>query len=103
MYRKPQPQGGELGRVRTPRQGEVLGLIEATLGANRLKIRCQDNKMRTCRIPGKLRKRVWMHEGELVLVRPWIIQGEDHGDAIWKYTAAQVDWLRRRGLLTMTI
>lgn len=94
---------GEVVRVRLPKVGETLGVIEATLGSNRLKVRCQDGKIRTCRIPGKLRKRVWMREGDIVIVKPWDIQGNEKGDAVWRFKQNEADWLRRRGVLTMQI
>ncbi len=87
-----------VGRVRIPKKGEILGIIESTLGASRLRVRCNDGKMRICRIPGKLRKRVWMRIGDVVIVKPWEIQN-DNGDAIWRYTAAEAGWLRRKGIL----
>ena len=58
----------EIGKIRIPRNDEVLGIVESMLGANKLKVRCQDNVIRTCRIPGKMRKRIWMREGDVVLV-----------------------------------
>lgn len=86
-------------RIRVPRQGEVLGVIEAMLGSNKLRVRCHDDKIRTCRIPGKLRKIVWMREGDVVLVKPWDIQGDKRGDIITRYTQTQVSWLRKKGIL----
>ncbi|MFH1420441.1 MAG: translation initiation factor eIF-1A [Candidatus Aenigmatarchaeota archaeon] len=88
-------------RVRTPRDNELFGIVEAALGNSNLRVRCQDNKMRICRIPGKLRKRVWMHVGDTIIVKPWSIQGDTRGDAISKYRNAEVEWLRRRNLLTL--
>lgn len=103
MYRKPnrQTEPEQIGRVRTPHGNEVLGVVEAMLGNNRMRVRCQDEKIRICRIPGRLRKRMWMHEREVILVEPWKIQGDSNGDAIWKYSAAQVEWLKRKGILKM--
>ncbi|MBI5061471.1 MAG: translation initiation factor eIF-1A [Candidatus Aenigmarchaeota archaeon] len=88
-------------RVRTPRQGEVLGVVEGMLGANKLRVRCQDDKIRICRIPGRLRKRVWVKEGDVILVEIWQIQGDKFGDVAWKYTPTQVLWLRKRNILTL--
>ena len=85
-------------RVRIPKKGEVLGIVESTLGASRLRVRCQDGEVRICRIPGKLRKRVWMRIGDVVLVRPWDIQ-KDSGDVIWRYRATEAGWLKRKNLL----
>lgn len=92
---------GEEIRVRTPRQGEVLGVVDSMLGANRLRVRCQDERIRLCRIPGKMRKRIWMHEGDIVLVKPWSIQGGTSGDVVWKYKPTEASWLRRRKVLTL--
>lgn len=88
-------------RVRFPRNKEVLGIIESMLGSNKLRVRCQDNKMRLCRIPGKLRKRVWMREGDVVLIEPWSIKGDESGDVVARYTPTQVSVLRRKNILTM--
>lgn len=96
MYHKEEPM-----RIKTPRHGEMFGVIEAMLGTNKLRVRCQDNKIRLCRIPGKLRKLLWMREGDIVLVKPWDIQGDTRGDIITRYTQTQVSFLKRKGLLKM--
>ena len=88
-------------RVRMPRQGEIFGVVEAMLGANKLKVRCQDNLVRICRIPGKLRKRVWIKERDIVLVKPWTIQGEKNADIAWRYTGTEVGVLKRRAILKL--
>ena len=95
------PAQPEVVRVKLPKEGEMFGIIEATLGSNRLKVRCQDDKIRTCRIPGKLRKRMWMREGDIILVKPWEIQGATNGDAVWRYRQNEVEWLKRRGIFQM--
>lgn len=89
----------EVQRVRMPRKGEVIGVVEAMLGANKLRVRCQDSRLRICRIPGRMRKRIWMKEGDVVLVMPWEIQGDRSGDIIWKYTGTEAGWLRRKNIL----
>lgn len=91
----------EIVRVRMPRQGEVIGIIVAMLGANKLRIRCQDDKIRICRIPGKLRKRVWIKENDIVLVKPWSIQGDQKGDIIWQYRHNEANWLYKKGILKL--
>src|SRR3989344_6950503 len=99
-YHKPQESSGEI-RVRMPRKGEILGIVEAMLGANKLKVRCQDGLVRICRIPGKLRKRVWVRERDVVLVVPWEIQGDKNANLQWRYTATEAGWLRRKGILKL--
>jgi translation initiation factor 1A len=90
-------------RIRQPRGSEVLGVVEALLGSNKMRVRCQDDRMRLCRIPGKLRKSVWIREGDIVLVEPWSIQGDRSGDIVFRYTQTQVALLRKRNLLTMNL
>ena len=88
-------------RVRMPRGREVLGVIESMLGVNKIRVRCQDNKVRIVRIPGRLRKRIWMKENDIVLVEPWTIQSDKSGDVIWKYSPTEASWLRRKGILKL--
>jgi len=98
------PKGGkltpreEIERLRTPRTDEVLGVVEQMFGFDRLRVRCKDGHVRTCRIRGKIRKRLWVRENDVVIVRPWQVQSEEKGDVIYRYTRTQVEWLRKRGL-----
>jgi translation initiation factor 1A len=91
--------GSETIRVRTPRQGEVIGIVEQRVGANRMIIRCLDEKERNCRIPGSLRRRLWIRPGDTVIVKPWEFEGDKRGDILFKYTPAAVDWLKKKGFL----
>ncbi|MFQ6129305.1 MAG: translation initiation factor eIF-1A [Candidatus Hadarchaeaceae archaeon] len=88
----------EIERLRTPRNDEVLGVVEQMFGFDRLRVRCKDGHARTCRIRGKIRKRLWVRENDVVIIRPWLVQGEEKGDVIYRYTRTQVEWLRRKGL-----
>ena len=88
----------EIERLRLPRSGEVLGIAEQMFGFDRLRVRCRDGHVRICRIPGKIRKRLWVRENDVVVVRPWSVQGEGKGDIVHRYTHTQVEWLRKRGL-----
>lgn len=78
----------------------MLAVVENLLGANRLKLRCMDGVVRMGRIPGSMKKRIWIHEGDVVIVVPWDFQDEK-ADIIWKYTRPQVDWLDKKGYLRM--
>lgn len=86
-------------RVRLPRQGEIMGLVMELLGGDRFRVDCIDGKVRICRIPGKLRKKVWIRAGDTVLVKPWKVQGEKRGDLAWRYTATQVSWMKKQGYM----
>jgi translation initiation factor 1A len=90
---------GEVMRVRTPRPGQLLGEVEQLLGDRRMLIRCTDGYTRLCRIPGKIRKRIWIKEGNIVLIEPWSVQTNERGDIVWRYTNQQADFLEKRGYL----
>ena len=93
-------EGEVITRVRTPnkKDREVLGTVISMLGASRVVVRCFDGVTRMCRIRGKMKKRVWVREGDVVIVVPWEIQDEK-GDVTWRYTGPQVSWLERKGYL----
>ncbi len=84
-----------------PAPGDVLGIAVKLLGFDRVLVKCQDGHERLCRIRGKMKRRVWIREGDVVLVSPWDFQSDKKGDLIWRYTRAQADMLRKRGILTI--
>jgi translation initiation factor 1A len=89
----------EISRVKLPRGKESFGVVDQRLGASRMRVRCLDSNARICRIPGRLKRRLWVREGDLVLVEPWEFEGDEKGDIIFKYRPSQVDWLKRKGYL----
>ncbi|MCD6522953.1 MAG: translation initiation factor eIF-1A [Candidatus Diapherotrites archaeon] len=89
----------EISRTRMPKGKEVIGYVEELLGAKRMYVECTDGKRRLCRVPGRAKRRVWVREGDYVLVEPWPIQGDERGDIIWKYKPHQVEYLKRKGML----
>ncbi len=91
----------EVRRVRIPRKGEIQGVVEQILGHGKMRVKCSDNKMRLCRIPGKMKKRIWIREGDVVLIKPWQFQSDVKGDVIWRYTSTEANWLERRGYLKL--
>lgn len=90
----------EVIRVRIVKKenGEVLGIVEKLLGANRMMVQCIDSVKRMCRIPGKLKKKRWISIGDVVIVVPWEFQDEK-GDIVHKYTRAQAAWLKKKGYM----
>lgn len=86
------------GGLRLPEDDEVLGVVVEMLGANRLKVRCVDGEDRTARIPGKMEKRIWISEDDVVAVEPWDWQ-DGKADVKWRYDQQDADELRERGFL----
>ncbi len=89
-------EGEERTDLRMPDDDEVFATVTSMLGANRVKVRCADGVERTARIPGKMRKRVWIREDDVVLVSPWDWEDEK-ADVTWRYDKQAADQLRREG------
>ena len=92
---------GKMDQMILPSKNDVLGVAVKMLGADRIMVKCQDGKDRLCRIRGKLKRRVWIRENDIVLVSPWDFQSDERGDIFWRYRQNQVTWLRDRNYLTM--
>jgi|TARA_B100002003_G_C14142631_1_gene549373 translation initiation factor 1A len=92
-------QQQEIRRIKLPRGKEVFGFLEQRLGASRLRVRCLDGKSRVCSIPGKLKRRLWVREGDIVIVEPWEFGGDEKGNVIFKYSKSQTQFLRTKGYL----
>jgi translation initiation factor 1A len=86
-------------RVKTPRDNQVIGTIDQRLGGSKMRVRCFDGKKRLCRVPGRMKRKLWVREGDTVLVEPWELGGDEKGDIIYKYRPNQVEWLRKRGFI----
>lgn len=95
----PQPVPGQDGRVRFPREGEILGVVTGLMGGSRMTVLCNDGKERMCRIPGKMKKRIWVKEGDAVAVTPWEVEGDKKADIVWRYSPLETSILRKKGLL----
>jgi translation initiation factor 1A len=93
-------EAGDRGfvRVRLPKRerGEIFAIAEQLLGASKIRVVCADGKTRLGRIPGKLRRRMWIREGDLLIVVPWDFQDEK-ADVVWRYTKTQSTYLSRQG------
>ena len=90
----------EFTRVRMPRENEVLGIIERRVGGIRMLVRCTDGKVRNCRVAGRLKKKLWLRENDVVLIELWEFD-KDRGDVVFKYNPSAIQWLKKKGYLKM--
>ena len=89
----------QISRIKLPRGKQTFGVVEKRLGGSRMSVRCLDGKTRICRIPGRIKRFLWVREGDIVIVEPWEFGGEKKGDIIYKYRPVQVEWLKKKGHL----
>ncbi len=89
-----------ISRIRMPKRKELemFAIASQMVGGDKIKAIAEDGIERVCRIPGKLRKRVWIREGDLVIIKLWDFQ-PSKADVIWRYIKVQTNHLRRKGLL----
>jgi translation initiation factor 1A len=96
--------GQEVGRLPLPRRprGECFGIASQLLGAARIRVMCEDSVSRMGRITGKMKKKMWIREGDLLIVRPWGFQ-EGKADILFRYSRTQAQYLSRKNLLPETV
>ena len=96
--KKNTPEPTENIRVTLPYKpkGEMFAVAETFQGGSRLHLICEDGKRRMGRIPGKLRRRMWVRENDLLIVVPWSFQ-DSKADVKFRYTPTQTSNLKRKG------
>ena len=77
-------------------KGEMFAVAETFQGGSRLQLICEDGERRMGRIPGKLRRRMWVRENDLLIVVPWSFQ-DSKADVKFRYTPTQTSNLKRSG------
>lgn len=88
-----------ISRVRLPKsKNELIGIVEQRFGGNKMMINCLDGKERNCRVPGALRRALWLRPGDVVIIKLWELD-KNRGDIIFKYRPNQIDWLKKKGYL----
>lgn len=94
------PDGTPVVRVRLPKKrlNEQFAIAELMMGANHIRVRCHDGVERMGRIKGKIKKRAWIREGDIVIIIPWSFQDEKC-DILYRYLPPQADWLRKNNYL----
>ena len=81
-----------------PESGEYLGRVIKLLGSDHMLVKCTDNETRFCRIRGKMKRRMWVRENDIVLVAPWDFD-DKKADIVWRYIRAHADWLAQNNHL----
>ena len=97
---KPSKVGNSVKRAGKLPSGDMqFAVIREFSGGSRFIALCEDGKNRMVRIPGKLKKRMWCRVNDLILIKPWPIQGDRKSDLVYRYLPAERDWLYRRSIV----
>ncbi|KAJ4319886.1 Translation initiation factor 1A [Neodidymelliopsis sp. IMI 364377] len=79
-------------------EGQEYAQVVKMLGNGRLEAQCFDGARRLAHIRGKLRKKVWINQGDIILLSLRDYQDEK-GDVIMKYSADEARSLKAYGEL----
>ena len=95
-------ESGSGDRIRVPlpnrKVNEMFAIADMILGGRRVRSICEDGQTRLARIPGKMRRRQWVREGDLITLQPWEFQDEK-ANVCMRYTKTQSLYLSRKGVL----
>ena len=95
-------ESGTGDRIRVPlpnrKVNEMFAIADQILGGRRVRSVCEDGQTRLARIPGKMRRRQWVREGDLITLQPWEFQ-DVKANVCMRYTKTQSLYLSRKGVL----
>ena len=77
-------QQGEKRELLIKEEEQEYGQVIRLLGGGRVEVNCFDGNKRTCTIRGKMRNRVWINAGDIVLISLREF-GDDKADLFHKY------------------
>jgi translation initiation factor 1A len=80
-----------------PKGTDTVATVEQMLGSDRILVRLPNGKQMIARIIGKMRKRIWIRQGDVVLVSPWDFDS-GKGDIFYRYTKDQIKQLKNMGI-----
>ncbi len=87
-----------LKEIRLPEgEEELFGRVLKILGGENVLVKCTDGVTRRGRIRGKLKRRVWIRDNDIVIIAPWDFKNDEMGDIVWRFTLPQVEWLKENG------
>jgi len=78
--------------------GQEYAQVTKMLGNGRLEAQCFDGEKRLAHIRGKMRKKVWINQGDIILISLRDFQ-DNKADVIVKYTAEEARNLKAYGEL----
>lgn len=83
----------------SPEEGTVLCVVRRIVGAGFLEVFCTDDETYMARIPGKMRRKVWIKERDVVLFLPWGTR-DKKGEVVYRYERDEVRRLIDMGLIS---
>ncbi|MFW5938098.1 MAG: translation initiation factor eIF-1A [Halanaeroarchaeum sp.] len=82
--------------LRMPDENQQFAVVTDMQGYGRVRLRCEDGEERMGRIPGRMRKRVWIRKDDVVIIDPWDWE-DSKADIVWRFDKQDADQLRAEG------
>jgi translation initiation factor 1A len=86
-------------KVKLPVKDEQFAVVSEMSGGSRLKAMCEDGQTRMVRIGGKFKRRMWVRENDLILIKPWTVQTESKADLVHRYLPTERKWILNRDII----
>ena len=102
MGKKKRGEEGAKELVLPTEEGQVICVVTEMIGANYVKVLCMDGKERKARIPGRMRRRVWINPKDVVLLGIWEFDNS-RGDVLYKYSREERKKLIEMGYLDQSL
>jgi len=80
-------------------EGTMLCVVRRNLGGGFLEVFCIDGEVYKAWIPGRMRRRMWMREGDIILFLPWGSR-DMKGEVVYRYARDEVRKLKETGLIS---
>ena len=68
-----------LKEIKLPEEDEMFGRVIKMMGGENVMVKCDDNIARRGRIRGKLKRRVWIRDNDIVIIAPWNLERKHEG------------------------
>ena len=82
-----------------PSGDQQYAVVREMSGGSRMVALCEDGNNRMVRIPGSLKRRMWTRVNDIILIKPWPVQGDRKADLVYRYLPAERNWLKKRKMI----
>ena len=95
MKKKTTQSEHTIRKARLPTRNEQFAVVTEMSGGSRMVALCEDGNVRMIRIPGRLKRRMWVRMNDLIIIEPWVIQTDKKADLKYRYLPAERMWMIR--------
>ena len=99
MKKKSKQSSPIIKRARTRKHGQLYAVVREMSGGSRMVALCEDGLTRMIRIGGRFKKRMWVREKDLIIIKPWVVQADSKADLVYRYLPTERKWILSRDII----